>query len=390
MNASSRVLAALLALLLSAFSVTDTAVAGPLRNIVLMIGDGMGFGQVDAARAYAGGPLSFESFAHQGEVTTHSANSPVTDSAAGASAMATGQKVNTFSLSVDPDDGTPLPTILEIAQSVGKRTGLVTTRLMVDATPSAFAAHNESRFNGSEIFLEMFFDTQPNVLLGGGGTVFGPSLPIAGLPYTTVTNRSEMQALDTSAESHVWGLFGEHNLPWELDGVGDQPHLSEMTQTALDVLDEDPDGFFLMVEGGRIDEASEHNDLERTVTETIEFSNSVQQVLDWAAGRDDTLIIVTSDHDTGDLRVLADNGPGVMPTVSWQTLDHTALNVPIYATGPGSELVTGVLDNTDIFDIMLSQPASGPTVPEPSSFLLVLPALTLSLGLRRRLRRRPA
>ena len=107
------------------------------------------------------------------------------------------------------------------------------------------------------------------------------------------------------------------------------------------MLDDDPDGFFLMVEGGRIDHACHANDLIRSIYETIEFSNSVQTVIDWAAGRNDTLILVTADHETGGLTVLTNNGAGVLPTVTWSgTGGHTAAKVPVYAWGVNAEMVS--------------------------------------------------
>lgn len=161
------------------------------------------------------------------------------------------------------------------------------------------------------------------------------------------------------------------------DGYDTLPHLSEMTATALDLLDNDSDGFFLMVEGGRIDHAGHSNNIRRNVFETIEFSNSLQEVFDWAADRDDALILVTADHETGGLTVLENNGQGNFPTVSWSTTGHTAANVPIYAWGVNAELVYGVMDNTDLFNVV--------TIPEPAT-LVMLPIL-LAVRTRRRNRR---
>ena len=137
----------------------------------------------------------------------------------------------------------------------------------------------------------------------------------------------------TRAAEYVSGQFGSGYMPYEYDGTfGTLPHLTDMTTAALDILDNNPDGFFLMVEGGRIDHAGHDNDLERNVEETLEFADSVQIILTWAAGRDDTLVIVTADHETGGMTVLTDN-PGDYPTVSWTTGGHTGANVPVYAWG---------------------------------------------------------
>ena len=330
----------------------SAAAGGPPRNVIFLIGDGMGFEHVKAARMYLNGdeePLSFESLPYQAEMTTDSANSPVTDSAAAGTAMATGVKVNNGVVSVAiPGDGSELETLLEYLQDRGKSTGLVTTTSMTHATPACFGAHEESRGNTSEIAADYLYQTRPNVLFGGGE----PELDDAeDSGYTVVTNVFEMLALDTAAESMVSGQFGSGHMPFEFDGLGDLPPLSYMTEIALDILDNDPDGFFLMVEGGRIDHAGHSNDIERNVHETIEFSYTVQEVIDWAAGRSDTLILVTADHETGGLTVIANNGAGDYPTVTWSTGGHTGVNVPVYARGPNAELISGIMDNTELFAV---------------------------------------
>ncbi|MCP4249486.1 MAG: alkaline phosphatase [bacterium] len=335
----------------------------PPTNVIFFIGDGMGFEQVLAANYYNGMALPFEGLPHQGEMTTYSASSSITDSAAAATAMATARKVNNGVISMAyPGDGSELGTLLENASAQGKRTGLVTTTYMTHATPAAFGAHEPSRNNIPQIAGDYLVQTRPNVLFGGGGNGLSPlSATTAG--YTVVADAAGMLALDADAETMVSGQFGTSHLPYEFDGVGGLPHLSEMTGTALDILDQDPDGFFLMVEGGRIDHAGHGNDIVRNVHETLEFGNAVQQAIDWANGRTDTLILVTADHETGGLTIHSDNGPGSYPTASWSTTGHTGVNVPIYAWGVNADLVGGVLDNTDLAGIV--------TAPEPNTLLLM-------------------
>jgi alkaline phosphatase len=184
-----------------------------------------------------------------------------------------------------------------------------------------------------------------------------------------------LQLLDTQTETRVSGQFGEDHLPYEYDGdYSTLPHLSEMTAVALDILDDDPEGFFLMVEGGRIDHAGEDNELERNVFETIEFAHAVQVARDWAGNRRDTLILVTADHEAGGLTVLEGEDAQGFPNVSWSTTGHTGVDVPVYAWGTHAERVDGVMDNTDLFRLAVS------AVPEPSSPHLQLVALA-TLGL---------
>ncbi|MEE8308111.1 MAG: alkaline phosphatase, partial [Gammaproteobacteria bacterium] len=134
-----------------------------------------------------------------------------------------------------------------------------------------------------------------------------------------------------------------------------------MTATALSILDNDPDGFFLMVEGGRIDHAGHGNDIQRNVLETVEFANTVQVAMDWAAGRTDTLILVSADHETGGLTVLENNGFGALPTVEWSSGSHTGVNVPVYGWGVNAKMISGVMDNTEMFAVVIAGPeASNP------------------------------
>jgi alkaline phosphatase len=247
-----------------------------------------------------------------------------------------------------PGDFSEFETLLEYFKARGKRTGLVTTSYMTDATPAGFGAHEPSRDNKAQIAADYLTQTMPNVLMGGGGHSFNSAdAPAAG--YTVFTDRAGMLAVRTSSASFLLGLFGSDVLPYEYDGVGEFPHLSEMAQVSLELLSKNEAGFFLMVEGGRIDHAGHANSIERNVHETIEFSSAVQKALDWAGKRNDTLVIVTADHETGGLTVTANNGQGKFPTVTWTSGGHSSANVPLYAWGAESEAFSGVIDNTDFF-----------------------------------------
>jgi alkaline phosphatase len=336
----------------------EVAEAQP-KYVIFLIGDGMGFEQVRAGGMYANGAagtLSFEMFPFSGELTNHTASGGIPDSAAAGTALATGVKVDNGVVSMAiPGDGSELETLLEYSKAQGKSAGLVTTTFWFDATPAVFGAHEPSRGNYGEIASDYWQQTRPNVVLGG----YHDSDMEAGAVsagYTVVTGRADMQALDTETENMVFGQFGDSYMPYEYDGLGALPHLSEMTATALSILDNDPDGFFLMVEGARIDHACHDNDIQRAVLETVEFNNAVQVAIDWAQGRTDTLILVTADHETGGLTVLANNGVGALPTVSWSSLSHTGVNVPVYAWGVNAEFISGVMDNTEMFGVVTAGP----------------------------------
>lgn len=257
-----------------------------------------------------------------------------------------------------PGNGAELEMALERLRDQGKSTGLVTTTYLTHATPAAFGAHESSRTNYDEIAGDYLAQTRPDLLFGGGAN--GLTLEAAqAAGYTVVIDRAEMLTLNTATITMTSGQFGDTHLPYEYDGLADLPHLSEMTEIALEILDNDPDGFFLMVEGGRIDHAGHINDIQRNVCETIEFANAAAKVIGWSQGRTDTLILVTADHETGGLTVLGDNGQGEWPTVSWSTTHHTGVNVPIYGWGPNAEVLAGVMDNTDLFDMFTQTAITG-------------------------------
>lgn len=336
--------AALLALVLPAR-------AAP-TNVILLIGDGMGTGQVQAARCYLGEALSFESFPQTAGVTTYSVPSNVTDSAAGCTAIATGHKVYNGTIAIaQPGDGRELETLLEFFKKRGRSTGILTTSFMTDATPAGFGAHESSRGNTSQIANDYLSQTRPDVLMGGGGN--GMSVAAAqAAGYTVVTDRTDLLALDTGSAGKTCGIFGNGAFPFESSWTGNYPHLSEMAVVALQILDNDPDGFFIMIESGKIDVACHGTNIVASDVEVVEFSRTVSNVLSWAEGRTDTLIMLTADHETGGLVVLQDNGAGNHPTVQWTSAGgHTSNNVTLYATGTNAHLVTGILDNTDLFRI---------------------------------------
>ncbi|MHC4694527.1 MAG: alkaline phosphatase, partial [Planctomycetota bacterium] len=341
-------------MVVTVISLTVGAQAEP-KNVIIFIGDGMGFEQVKAGGIYANGAegtLSFESFPYYGELTTYSANASVTDSAAAATALATGIKVNNGVISMAyPGDHSELETLLERFKAQGKSTGLVTTVYVTHATPAGFGAHEPERGNYSQIANDYLTQTRPNVIYGGASYMGGA----AGADYTVVTNRAEMLAYyDAAPETMLSGQFDPGDMPYEADydyDTGTIPRLSEMTDAALSILDNDTDGFFLMVEGGNIDHAC-HDNLDKFADEVVEFANAVQEAVDWAAGRTDTLIIVCADHETGGLTVTGNNGAGNYPSVSWGSTGHTAANVPVYAWGENAELISGVMDNTEIFGVV--------------------------------------
>ncbi|MDR2849009.1 MAG: alkaline phosphatase, partial [Verrucomicrobiota bacterium] len=320
------------------------------RNIILCYGSGMGKGAEDAARCWQGTPLVFEGFPHVVRMATDNAGGTTTDSAASGSAIAAGRKVNANVVSVAlPGDGSPLETLLELCKRHGKKTGLVTTSFLTDASPAAFGAHAASRNDGDQIAACYLNGSRPDVLLGGGGNgLYAADAAAAG--YTVVTDRAALLAADTGTVSRLCGLFGNGEMPYQADRPALLPTLSEMAGRALDFLGNAPDGFFLLVENEKIDSAARANDLPHCVQEVLELQTAVQTVLAWAQGRDDTLVLVMADHETGGLAVTQDNGPGNMPSAVWTTSGCTSGAVGLYGWGLNARCVQSVSDNIQVID----------------------------------------
>lgn len=318
------------------------------RNVILFVGDGMGFAQVRAARSFASGnrePLVFETLPRRGQITTASASSPVTDSAAAATAMATGVKVANGVLSLEiPGGGGPLETVLERRQRWGQSTGLVTIHDPVTAaTLAAFGAHRASRSDASGIASDYRVSSRSTLIFGGADGAVVPN-DFAAAGYQVVASIAALLDVDRGEEARILGLFPH-----------DAPSLAERTAIALERLAGDPEGFFLLVEQANTDRRGHANDLAGVVEAVLALDTAVAMALAWAGGRDDTLVIVTADHETGGLVCAFDDHTlttaGVMPSdlCSFSTGSHTAANVPVFAVGFGAERVVGTLDNTELF-----------------------------------------
>ena len=344
------------------------------KNIILMIGDGMGVGQTNAGSYYltgAVGGMCFQPY-YAGTVRTNSL-SGVTDSAAATTALATGHKVNNGVISQAPN-GTPYQTILEQAKALGKRIGLVTTVSSSDATPAGFGAHEADRGNTAGIIGDYLNSSMPNIVFGGGSGGYNASQFIA-KGYQVVYNYTQMNALNSATTAFALGLFASGDMTYEYDrAVGNtEPHLTQMATKSLSIVANDPDGFFIMIEGGLIDHACHNSNINRCTREVVEFNNSVQAVLNWMQGRNDTLLIVTADHETGGLSVTG-NGAGNYPTATWTGGGgHTGANVPIYVYGANSNLINnylvgGAMENTDVYQFM--NVALNTPVPEPSGMIV--------------------
>ena len=294
-----------------------------VKNIIYFIGDGMGPTHVVLARNYSlfilGKDLNMTSLMKDGStayMTNYSADYIVTDSAAAGTAMATGFKTNNGMISVTPD-GRKIDTILEKAQSVGKSTGLISTARLTDATPASFSSHSKNRGLENEIAVDML-EHKVDCLLGGGLRHFIPQdikgsgredirnllTEAQNFGYTVVKNAREFNNADPYTTSKLLGLFSISHLPYELDrNTNEVPSLAEMTEKALQILNKNQTGFFLMVEGGRIDHAAHANDAASVIKEVLAFDEAIGVALNYQKKEPNTLIVVTADHETGGIAI---------------------------------------------------------------------------------------
>ena len=294
--------------------------AGQARNVILMIGDGMGPAHVQIAWLYAtrqlGKNLAMIEIMDKGNtgyMVNDTADSTVTESAAAAVQMATGVKVLAKSIGVGPD-GKILKTILEMAKEKGKATGLVTTSGITDATPAAFVAHVGKRSEEEKI-AEQLVKSDVNVLLGGRKVFFIPESEKGkrkdGRNLLNEARQNGYVVVETAEEmkkaqgEKIFGLFNQDNMLFEIDRKGStEPSLAEMTTKALDLLKRDPDGFFLMVEAGRVDHAAHHQDIAAVISDMLAFDEAIKVAYDFQKENPDTFLVITADHETGGLVVL--------------------------------------------------------------------------------------
>jgi alkaline phosphatase len=416
------------------------ASAARARNVILMISDGAGFNAFDCAGYYQHGKLGeqvYDKFPVKLGCTTYSAENAggyepdkfwsdfkyarkkPTDSAAAATALYTGVKTENGRLCTD-SEGRKLVTIAEIADSAGKSTGTISSVMFSHATPAAVWAHNDSRDEYEQIAREMISGSGLDVIMGcghpryddngkllpmddweteycGGDDMFADILTASTKRgWTFIESKHDFLALAENSAPVFDRVIGvaqcRQTLQYNRDGedMGDLnrnvPSLANMAGAAINVLAGDEEGFFLMIEGGAVDWAGHDNNLARIIEEQIDFNNAVEAAVKWVrteSSWDETLLIITADHETGQLwgpnagpksqapfSLPQNKGAGQLPGAKFFSGDHTNALVPIYAIGPGAELFESLakgkdttaakawgfsgryVDNTDVFKVM--------------------------------------
>lgn len=359
---------------------SETAVADPAalaeaaaaeampKNIVLFIGDGMGFSHLAAARAALEGPdgrLFVESFPVSSWITTHSLERLYTDSAAGATAIATGRKTRPRMLSVTPE-GERLETVAERARDAGKAIGLVTDSYLWDATPAAFAAHRDSRRDLDGIAAD-FAASGVDLFVGGEHPGFDGDDPgadaMAAFGDAGYTVARDWPTLRDASAGPLLGLLPHQEVARETP-----PSLAELTRLALRRLGGGSEGFFLMVETEETDTGAHVGHLEQVVEGIRALDEAVRVAVEFADTPENgpTLVLVTSDHETGGLALMAGR-EGQPLKVRWATGGHTAEPVPLLARGPGSGALAEVRDNAELGVLLMGLVGSpGSQEPEDS------------------------
>jgi alkaline phosphatase len=375
---------------------------GTARSVILFIGDGLGPAQRNAARLVSvgtDGRLVMDSLPYVGLAMTDSADPStfVTDSAAAATSLASGVKTYNGAVGTDVHHDS-VPTLIDQAENAGKATGLVTTGQITDATPAAFGAHVADRSQQTEIARQYIEETGVDVILGGGEDYWYPEGDAGAFPDTppedpTEGSRSDQgnlvdraqrlgyeyvtgpEDLAAAREDRVLGLFANQEMfqqrPEPAGIYEPVVSLEQMTRAALQALSESRKGFFLVIEEEAVDEMAHRNNAQLAIHAAQELDQAVALGKEFAQQRQDTLLITTADHETGGMSI-KNPGPhdeeGTAPStedgpfdvagtdlrfnVDWTTAGHTNLDVPVTAMGPGARQLTGVYENTHLYEVM--------------------------------------
>ncbi len=328
---------------------------GKAKNVIFMIGDGMGVSQITAGMIKNNNRLNLERFPIVGLHKSYSSDNLITDSAAGATAFSAGVKTYNGAIGVNPRKK-PVKTILEECEEKGMATGMVSTSTIVHATPASFIAHQPSRKMYEEIAAD-FLKTDIDLFIGGGKKYF---------------DRRKMDERNLYKELEAKGYYVSDYFKENMSDIKFDPNKNFAYFTA----DDDPlpvasgrdylygatrvsmgflkarskgKGFFLMIEGAQIDWGGHANDANYIISEMLDFDKSVGAVLDWAEKDGETLVVVTADHETGGFSINLGTTQDTMVT-EFTTDYHTAEMIPVFAYGPGSEKFSGIYENTAIYD----------------------------------------
>ena len=317
------------------------------KNVILLIGDGMGVAQTYAAYIANDKQLTMYTMPYVGLSITYCANKEVTDSGAGGTALAIGQKALYGSIGLDSLSNSHL-SLLKIAKNQGKSTAIITSCDVTHATPASFVANVKDRNQQDEIALS-FIKENIDIVIGGGKDRFVASKRkdklnlIDSLTKKKYEIYSDLEQIKNTKSDRFYALLGEGHLD-NAKKRGDV--LPESLEKTLNTLSKNENGFFIMLEGSKIDMEAHLHKYNEMIDEVKDFDKCVEIALEFAKKNGETLIVVTADHETGGLTLPADNN---LTKDEWTSWHHTAVPVPIFSYGVGAENFTGVMQNTDVF-----------------------------------------
>ena len=320
-----------------------------VKNVILMIGDGMSLMHMYSAWTANRGKLYLDNSQTIGLSRTYCADKLITDSGAGGTALATGQKTNYHYVGVDTE-GRPLKSLVDLASEKGKSTGVTVTCRLWDATPATFCCHNIDRDNEAEIIAD-YVNSNVDYVFGGGAKLFENREDGRNI-FKELSNKGfqlprSWDEVERIKSGKVFAVVDSVDTP--LPAVrGDL--LARASLKGIELLNQNSNGFFMMIEGSQIDDYGHFNDLDLLMQETHDFDRTIGKIYEWAAQDGETLVIVTADHETGGLTLVDGDLEEGRIVCKFSTGGHSGVMVPVYAFGPGSEEFTGIYENTAIFD----------------------------------------
>lgn len=334
--------------------ICTTSSAQDIKNIIYLIGDGMGLSAVSMMQIENGyRPTIFDAADNVALLKSYSADNRITDSAAAGTALACGEKTNNTYLGVTPD-GRELTSLTALAANRGKATGTVVTTYLQHATPGAFYAHTKSR-SEYHLITKQLAESHLDVAIGGGMAFFrevygddaAVEATLAALGYDLVGDMSELS--EATGQHKTMALLGEYEV-----GADSGTYLADATREAVRLLESrgGENGFVLMVEGSLIDGMAHGNNAKDMQKEMLGFMAAVEYAVAYAESHPDTLVVVTADHETGGLSIVSNNADFRLSEqgvdYKWSTNGHAGAMVPIYLYGAGAELVNGIMENSEL------------------------------------------
>ena len=323
-------------------------VTNEVKNVIIMIGDGMGMEQVSCAWVLNHGKLNFDLFPSVGISRTWCTNRLITDSGAGGTAISSGIKTAYSHIGTAPDS-TDIPSVLVKAQQLGKKTGVAVTCHFADATPCDFCCHNEYRYNQEDLIAD-YLECGTDYLAGGGldwfttkrtdGRDIAGEMAAAG--YRVALTEDELM----QAGLPVIGILSPDNLPVAGERGDLFRHMVTKGLRELSAQSGDK-GFVMMIEGSCIDDWLHGNRIDLAMEELLDFDRTIGDVLEWAASDGHTLVVVTADHATGSLTLQDGDLEEGRIGIHFASEGHNGITVPVYAWGPGSDQFTGIRENDE-------------------------------------------